>query len=54
MTHISAAEYMAEMRRLETMRNEALRHRDRYALAVIASLFAAANRAFWGRDLKFA
>jgi hypothetical protein len=49
MSHISAAEYLAEMRRLETIRNEALRHHDRSALAAIALRLAAVNRAFWGR-----
>lgn len=52
MTHISAAEYMAEMRRLEAIRNEALRHHDRSALASVALRQAAVNRVFWGKEPK--
>ena len=49
MSHISAAEYVAEMRRLEMMRNEALRHRDRPALAALHLRLEAVNCVFWGR-----
>ena len=52
MTHISAAEYLAEMRRLEAIRNEALRHHDRSALASVALRLVSVNRVFWGRDPK--
>ncbi|NNM72600.1 hypothetical protein [Enterovirga aerilata] len=52
MSHISAAEYIAEMRRLETIRNEALRHHDRFALAAVAQRLATVNRVFWGRAAK--
>ncbi|MGA0595737.1 hypothetical protein [Enterovirga sp. CN4-39] len=48
MSHISAAEYLAEMRRLEAIRNEALRHHDRFAVAVIEMRLKAVNRVFWG------
>jgi hypothetical protein len=49
MSHISAAEYVAEMRRLETIRNEALRHHDRSALAVVELRLKNVHCVFWGR-----
>lgn len=49
---ITPAEYTAEMRRLETMRNEALRHRDRFALAAIHRRETDLNAVFWGREPK--
>jgi hypothetical protein len=49
MSHISAAEYVAEVRRLEMIRNEALRHHDRSALAAVALRLKAVHRVFWGR-----
>ena len=52
MSHMSAAEYLAEMRRLECIRNEALRHRDRTALAAVEMWLLAAHRVFWGRAPK--
>ena len=52
MSHISAAEYLAEMRRLEAIRNEALRHHDRAAIAAVQLRFKAVNRVYWGRVPK--
>jgi hypothetical protein len=48
MSHISAGEYLAEMRRLEVIRNEALRHHDRSALAAVQLRLRTVNRVFWG------
>ena len=48
---ISAASYAAEMRRLERMRNEAIRHHDRSAEVEIRLKTREINRTFWGRDL---
>jgi hypothetical protein len=48
---ISAVQYAFEMRRLERMRNEALRHRDRSAELEIKLKVREVNRTFWGRDL---
>jgi hypothetical protein len=46
-SHIdAAAEYPAEIRRLEMMRNEALRHRDRPALAALHLRLEAVNGVF--------
>jgi hypothetical protein len=50
MSHISAGEYLAEMRRLEAIRNEALRHHDRSALAAVQLRLRTVNRVFWGRS----
>ena len=52
MSHISAAEYLAEMRRLEAIRNEALRHQDRSAIAVVQLRLKAVNQVFWGRAAR--
>ena len=52
MSHISAAEYLAEMRRLEVIRNEALRHHDRAAIAAVQLRLKAVNRVYWGRVPK--
>lgn len=52
MSLISAAEYVVEMRRLERIRNEALRHDDRSALCEIGLRLASLNRTFWGRDFR--
>jgi hypothetical protein len=48
---ISAAQYASEMRRLERMRNEAIRHQDRSAQLEIRLKIREINRTFWGRDL---
>jgi hypothetical protein len=48
---ISAVQYASEMRRLERMRNEALRHHDRSAELQIKLKVREVNRTFWGRDL---
>lgn len=47
---ITPTEYAAAMRRLETMRNEALRHADRFALRDIARRAADLNDVFFGRN----
>jgi len=47
---ITPSEYAAEMRRLEAMRNEALRNRDRFALAVIHRRESDLNAVFFGRE----
>ncbi len=52
MSHISAVEYAAEMRRLEGIRNEALGHRDRSAIREILLQVLLLNRAYWGHDLR--
>ena len=52
MTHISQAQYVGEMRRLEAMRNEARRRQDRFALSFLALREHDINRVFWGRDPK--
>ena len=49
MSHISAAEYLAEMRRLEAIRNEALRHHDRFAVLAVQLQLNVVHRVFWGR-----
>ena len=51
MSHISAAEYAAEARRLEIIRNEAISARDRSALSEIMRQLRLLNRVFWGHDL---
>ncbi len=48
--HITPTEYASAMRRLEAMRNEALRRADRSALAAIALRESDLNRVFFGRD----
>ena len=48
--HITPTEYANAMRRLETMRNEALGRGDRSALAAIALRETDLNRVFFGRD----
>lgn len=52
-THISVTAYMAEMRHLEHIRNEALAHHDASALTAIRLQLAWLNRAFWGHKLGF-
>lgn len=51
---ISTAQYVAEMRRLERIRNDALARHDGSALRDIAVRVASVNRVFWGRELKHA
>lgn len=49
---ISTAQYVAEMRRLERIRNDALARHDGSALRSIAVRLASLNRVFWGREFK--
>ncbi len=49
---LSTAQYVAEMRRLERIRNDALGRHDDSALRNIAVRLASVNRVFWGRELK--
>lgn len=46
---ITRSEYACAMRRLETMRNEALHLKDRFALAEIARREGDLNVVFFGR-----
>ncbi|MBM0204260.1 hypothetical protein JNW90_14930 [Micromonospora sp. STR1s_5] len=48
---ISAAQYTTEMRRLERIRNEAIRRHDRCAELEIKLKIREVNHIFWGRDL---
>lgn len=50
--YFTRSEYVAEMRRIEMMRNEALRLHDRSALAIIHQSEVNVNRTFWGREPK--
>lgn len=52
--YLTRSEYVAEMRRLEAMRNEAIRRHDRPALTFIFGREADLNRVFWGREPRMA
>jgi hypothetical protein len=52
MSHISASEYLAEMRRLEVIRNQAIRHHDKFALIAVQLQLKTVHGVFWGRPPK--
>ena len=49
---LTPAQYAAEMRRLESMLNEARRRSDGSAVAMLHLLEEDVNRTFWGRPLR--
>ena len=50
---ITPAQYLAEMRRIEAMRNEARRLRDSSAVNSLAIRASELNDLFWGTALPF-